>query len=294
MSAGLAVARAVAVAALTAAVTFLCAVPAWAAPGGGGGQGSGAQSGGVLSAGVTFADSDGSGGGGDGCSWKRIDGDLTIENNEGTASWPRTDSAGLVYHLYEKRCGGEFAGLWEFPETDPEVLLDLALERLESSLIPEPEPVLAMLDPEYGWAYVQTPLDFRAGGDSWRTVSVTAQLGPLWATATAAPDTLTFDPGDPNGPPAVTCAGDAAIAAYVAEAPGECSYTYVNASSTSPYDGYHFLATFTTNWSVSWTSSTGAGGVLDGHESSATAEVAVAEAQGLVVCTGSRPEQGGC
>jgi hypothetical protein len=293
MSAGLAITRVVVSGA--AIVLFALGSPstAAAAPGGGGGQGSGAQTGGVLTAGVSYADSSGSGGGGDGCVWTRVDGDLTIENN-GTATWPRTDESGRIFHLYEKRCGGEFAGLWEFPETDPASLLELALERLESSLIPEPVPVLTMLDPEFGWAYVRTPLDFRAGGESWRTVSVTARLGPVWATASAAPDALTFDSGDPNGPPPVTCAGDAPVAAYVAEAPGECSYTYVNASSTSPYDGYHFLATLTIDWVVAWTSSTGAGGVLPGYQSSATAEVAVAEAKGLVVCTGSRPEQGGC
>ena len=266
-----------------------------AAPGGSGGQGSGRQTGGVLTAGVSFADSNGSGGGDDGCTWTRADGDLTDASNNGTATWPRIDSAtGIVYHLWQKRCGGQWQGLYEFPETDPETLLALALDRLESKVIPSPEPVLEMLDPEFGWAYVQTPLDFRAGGDSWRTVSVTARLGPVWATATASPETLTFDPGDPGGAPVVLCAGDAPIAPYIAEVPGECSYTYVNASSTSSYDGYHFLATLTIDWAVSWRSSTGAGGALSGYQSSRTAPIAVAEAKGLVVCTGSRPEQGGC
>ena len=58
----------------------------------------------------------------------------------------------------------------------------------------KPQAVFEMLDPTYGWAYVRTPLDFRAGGDSWRPVSVTASAGPVWATATAQPQRLTFDP----------------------------------------------------------------------------------------------------
>ena len=61
-----------------------------------------------------------------------------------------------------------------------------------------------MLDPVNDWAYVTVPVDFRAGGNSWRTVSVTASIGPVWATVTAQPVLLTFDPGDPNGPGAVS------------------------------------------------------------------------------------------
>jgi hypothetical protein len=222
-----------------------------------------------------------------------VDGDLTVENN-GTGSWPRTDpETSVVYHLWNRVCAGA-SGLIELPEMDPATLRDLALERLKDEDIPTPEPVLQLLDPEFGWAYVRTPLDFRAGGDSWRMVSVTARLGPLWATVSASPQTLTFDSGDPNGPPPVSCGGDAPVAGYVAESPGACSYSYANASSTSPYDGYHFLASLTIDWVVSWESSTGAGGALPGHQSTGTTELAVAEAKGLVVCTGSRPEQGGC
>jgi hypothetical protein len=292
VSASVANARYLIGAGLGAAFGLLLSAPVHAAPGGGGGQGNAGQAGGVLTAYVSYGE-DGSSGGGDGCSWTRIDGDLTLENN-GTGSWPRTDAAtGLVYHLWQRRCDAK-TDLFEFPETDPVDILPLALERLRETAIPSPEPVLQMLDPEFGWAYVQTPLDFRTGDESWRTVSITARLGPVWATATAAPEALTFDSGDPHGAPPVSCGGDAPVAAYVAEAPGECSYTYVNASSTSPYDGYHFLASMTIDWVVSWTSSTGAGGTLPGYQSTGTAEVAVAEAQGLVVCTGSRPEQGGC
>jgi hypothetical protein len=50
----------------------------------------------------------------------------------------------------------------------------------------------------------------------------------------------------------------------------------------------------TIDWDISWTSSTGAGGALDGFSTSATAPLAVAEVKGLVTCTGSRPQEGGC
>ena len=123
---------------------------------------------------------------------------------------------------------------------------------------------------------------------------MTASVGPVWATVTAVPVAMRFDPGDPAGPGAVQCGGADPVAAYVAEVPGACSYTYLNASSTSPYDGYHFLTTTSIDWAISWTSSTGAGGALDPYSTSASAPLAVAEVKGLVTCTGSRGEQGGC
>jgi hypothetical protein len=152
------------------------------------------------------------------------------------------------------------------------------------------------LDPQFGWADVKTPLDFRAAAGSWRPVSVTASLGPLWATVTASPVRLRFDPGDPDplAPPPVVCSGAGPTAVYVAAVPGVCSYTYRNASSTSQFDGYHFVTTMSIDWQVTWTSSTGTGGSLDGETTSATALLAVAEVKGLVTCTGPRPEQGGC
>ncbi len=153
-------------------------------------------------------------------------------------TWPRIEN-GVTYHLYIRSCpeGSQFV---EIPERQPVDLLPQLLEQLKSTVLPKPVPVFELLDPEFGWAYVQTPLDFRAGGDSWRTVSVTASIGPVWATVTAVPTTLTFDPGDPRRRADVVCSGGGPTASYVAEAPGACSYTYVNASSTSPVDGYHF------------------------------------------------------
>jgi hypothetical protein len=50
----------------------------------------------------------------------------------------------------------------------------------------------------------------------------------------------------------------------------------------------------TIDWDISWTSSTGAGGPLDGFSTTTTTPLAVAEVQGLVTCTGSRSHEGGC
>ena len=47
--------------------------------------------------------------------------------------------------------------------------------------------------------------------------------------------------------------GNDPIVAYEPNYPGTCSYRYIHASSTSHYDGYHFLTTTTTlAWTVTW------------------------------------------
>lgn len=274
-------------------ISLVVAVPtvAIAAPGGGGSTGD--QSDGVITAGVTYSPGGGGGGGGDGCRWEMIDGGFAVPTM-GVAEWPRTEN-GVTYHLWERRCPGDsYPRLFEFPESQPADLLPALLDRLKSRELPDPEPVFVQLDPKHGWAYVTVPVDFRAGGDSWRTVSVTANYGPVWATVTAQPGALRFDPGDPAGEPAAPCDGDGPIAGYDAATPGSCSYTYVNASSTSPFDGYHFMTSMSIDWAVSWSSSSGAGGPLDGYSTSGTAPLAVAEVQGVVTCTGSRSAEGGC
>ena len=169
-----------------------------------------------------------------------------------------------------------------------------ALQGVVGALAPGGERCVELLDREYGWAYVRTPLDFRVEGDGWRTTAVTASVGPLWATVTAKPLRLTFDPGDPKSRGSATCDGDGPVAEYIAATPGMCSYTYRNASSTSTVDGYHFSTTLTVDWQISWTSSTGEGGPLDSISTSTSTPLAVAEVKGLVTCTGARSQQGGC
>jgi hypothetical protein len=266
---------------------------AWAGVGDGTGTGSGGSADGVLTASVSYSTSSASGSG-DGCVWQPADLSPLV-SELGSTTWPWTDPAtGVVFHLWTKACPGAPTVYVQLPAAQPRDLLPQLLEQLKSKGLPTPTPVFQLLDAEFGWAYVKTPLDFRAGGDSWRTVSVTASVGPVWATVTAVPNRLTFDPGDPAGPGPMSCGGDGATAAYVAAVPGACSYTYVNASSTSPFDGYHFVTSLTIDWSIAWTSSTGEGGQLAAYGTSSSAQLAVAEVKGLVVCTGARPEQGGC
>ena len=225
------------------------------------------------------------------CTWTLANSGVTVDDI-GSLTWPRV-IGDTTYNLYLRRCPNGDSWV-EVPERTSGDLLPGLLSDLRSRALPRPTAVFEMLDPEFGWAYVRTPLDFRAGGDSWRQVSVTASAGPVWATVTAVPAALTFDPGDPAGAGSVTCDGEAPTDPYVAEWPGECSYTFTNSSSTSPHDGYHFLTTLSIEWTITWVSSGGGSGSFEPYTTSTTTELAVAEVKGLVTCTGPRAAQGGC
>jgi hypothetical protein len=158
----------------------------------------------------------------------------------------------------------------------------------DEKTLPHPVPVLEPLDREFGWAYVQVPLDFRTDAASWAPKSVSASVdGPVmvWAEVTATPTVLRFDPGD--GSAVVDCPGHAAVAPYVPDAPG-CSYTYHHASSTVA--GLRFGADLSIEWTVTWRSSSGSGsfGTVTTHTA---VPVGVAEIKALTECVG--PE-GGC
>lgn len=251
---------------------------------------SGDSNNGTISAGASYS-REGVRSGRSECTWTLSNSGVIVDDI-GNLAWPRV-VGDTTYNLYLRRCPN--GDTWvEVPEVAPADLLPGLLADLRSRALPRPTPVFEMLDPEFGWAYVRTPLDFRAGGESWREVSVTASAGPVWATVTARPTTLTFDPGDPAGDGAVACGGSAPLDPYVAETPGACSYVFTNSSSTSPYDGYHFLTTLSIEWSITWVSSGGGAGTFEPYTTSTATELAVAEVKGLVTCTGPREAQGGC
>lgn len=272
-----------------------CALVLWpagasAAPGDGGEVGS-SDDGGTITAAVTYT-REGVRRGRSECTWQLANSGAIVDSI-GSISWPRVVN-GITYDLWRRTCpdGSTFA---EIADVDSVDLLPALLNDLQTRALPRPTPVFEALDPEFGWAYVRTPLDFRVAESVWREVSVTASAGPIWATVTARPARLVFEAGDPAADvPTASCADSAPLAAYVAEVPGECSYTFLNSSSTSPHDGYHFLTTASVEWEISWVGSGGASGVLDPFTTSGTAELAVAEVKGLVTCTGPRASQGGC
>jgi hypothetical protein len=116
----------------------------------------------------------------------------------------------------------------------------------------------------------------------WHMRSVTVTAGPVWATVTAAPVSLTFQPG--AGLSSVTCAGPGT--AYDRDKPAaqqhtNCSYTYLQPSAGLP--GNVYRASVTVTWRVTWTGSGGTGGVLDpGLAVPAGFPIGVAQGEALV------------
>ncbi len=129
---------------------------------------------------------------------------------------------------------------------------------------------------------VGLPEWFWVPSGEWHSRSVTVTAGPVWATVTAVPVSLIFEPGAGLSP--VTCAGPGD--AYDPHTPAgqqhtKCSYTYLQPSAGQPAGMYQ--ASVTVTWRVSWTGSGGAGGVLDpGLAVPAGVAIGVAQAEALV------------
>jgi hypothetical protein len=116
----------------------------------------------------------------------------------------------------------------------------------------------------------------------WHPVSITVHAGPVWATASAVPTSLSFVPGGGLG--SVTCHGPGTPftrSKAAAQEHTNCSYTYAEASKGQP--GNAFQAGLFVTWTVSWTGSGGAGGVItDSYTTGSAFPVRVAQAEALV------------
>jgi hypothetical protein len=143
------------------------------------------------------------------------------------------------------------------PRVTPQQLLQQALSELQiPTLAPGTAPPLGKD------ALVGLPEWFWVPPAQWHPRSVTVSAGPVWATATATPSGLSFQPG--AGLTAVSCAGPGA--AYSRARPASrqhtrCSYVYDQSSAAQP--GHAFQAAVVVTWRVAWTGSGGTGGVLN-------------------------------
>ena len=164
----------------------------------------------------------------------------------------------------ELACGGTLPGVVAIlvsttagaPQVTPQQLLLQAYGELR---VPSLTPATA---PPVGRdGLVGLPEWFWVPSAGWHPRNVTVRAGPVWATVTATPDGVTFEPGVGISP--VTCQGPG-----TAYDPGEpsasqhtdCSYTYVQPSAGLP--GNVYQASVSITWRVDWVGSGGAGGVL--------------------------------
>jgi len=118
--------------------------------------------------------------------------------------------------------------------------------------------------------------------DQWKPVSVVVTAGPVWASASASPDALSYVPGGGLSP--VSCGGPGTPfnrSLPAAQQHTSCAYTYAWPSRGQPGDAYQ-AGVFVT-WTVRWTGSGGAGGVItNGYHTGTAFGVRVAQAEALV------------
>jgi hypothetical protein len=116
----------------------------------------------------------------------------------------------------------------------------------------------------------------------WHPVSMTVRAGPVWATATAVPTILSYVPGDGMG--SVSCPGPGISfnrALPATQQQTRCSYTYTQPSKGQPGDA--FQAGLFVTWTIRWTGSGGAGGLVTSSYTTGDAfAIRVAQAEALV------------
>ncbi len=166
------------------------------------------------------------------------------------------------------------------PQVPPEQLLIQALKELQVPALPP-----ATAPPRGADGLVGLPEWFWIPAASWHPLTVTVTAGPVWATVTATPSGLSFNPGTGAGP--VTCLGPGTPynpAMPAADQRTDCSYTYSQPSADLPDDAYS--ASVTVVWLIAWTGSGGAGGVLASALSvPVDVPIRVAQAEALVTGT---------
>lgn len=118
----------------------------------------------------------------------------------------------------------------------------------------------------------------------WHAVTMKLQVGPVWALATATPESISINPGGGLAP--VTCAGPGTpynTAMPASQQHTDCSYTYQQPSAGQPGNAY--AASVTVLWNVSWMGSGVANtNVVTGHPvtTALIPGIRVASAQALV------------
>lgn len=118
---------------------------------------------------------------------------------------------------------------------------------------------------------------------TWKPLTATAQVGGVWATVTATPTALGFDPGDGSDP--VSCAGPGRpwLKADGNNAPnqGACGFQYRKVSGPGMSNPY--TSTQTITWQLTWTGSSNTSGTLTQRSTSVSGQLNVLQIQSVVV-----------
>jgi hypothetical protein len=162
------------------------------------------------------------------------------------------------------------------PPPSPAVL---AQEALASIHFPRPSghrtPSESLLYQGYAFTYLRLWTFFWTDPGTWRTLSATASAGGVSATVTAAPVSLSYDPGDGGSP--VTCNGPGRpwTTADGNDAPsaGACGYQYRRVSDAP------ITATETLTWRVTWVGTGNSAGELPAMSTSTAGQLRVLQVQ---------------
>ena len=163
---------------------------------------------------------------------------------------------------------------------DPAILAQRAAD---SFLLPEPSghrsPSEAKSYNGYPVTYINLWTFYWTDPGTWKSLTATARAGASYATVTATPVSLTFDPG--NGSPAVSCAGPGrpwtTSDGNSAPTDGACGYRYTTVSGPG-YD-HPVASTQTITWQLTWTGSNNTSGILTQRTTSTTGRLNVLQIQ---------------
>ena len=135
-------------------------------------------------------------------------------------------------------------------------------------------------DPAYGGLpYTWVGLSTFYWVEDWQPLARTVTLRGVSATETATPAGLTFDPGDGNPPVSCDGPGRPWVEADGNKPPsdGACGYAYRAVTPDGP-----LTATTSVQWSVNWTSSTGASGTFPVSTTSSSSSFLVEQSQVVI------------
>jgi hypothetical protein len=220
------------------------------------------------------------------CQWRVVAnvpaGDPRWGTNDPAAGSLLTNACnGPETYLYVPNAAGADGAALPPPPPDP---AELAAQARAELVLPDPavhrSPPENNSDPAYGGLpYTWVGLSTFYWVDEWQPMTRTVELRGVSATVTATPTALTFDPGDGNA--AVSCDGPGRpwVEADGNRPPsnGACGYTYRSVTPNGP-----LTATTSVQWSVSWTSNTGASGTFPASTTSSASSFLVEQIQVVI------------
>jgi hypothetical protein len=160
-----------------------------------------------------------------------------------------------------------------------------ALAQQALSKLPLAAPSIEMAPPTSADQLVNVSTWMWINAGAWQSLSATAAVGPVSATATATPVEVVWNMGDGDQ---ITCHGPGTpYNPSDPNATSNCSYTWSQSSVGQPDGAYEVTATV--YWQVAWTATGAPGGGNLGQVAGPAARVAVRVAESQAVNTAPGP-----